>query len=416
MTGKIVSSMITAILSILASTNSYAYDWSTDLNVYRENLEKNHIDLYHHLSKEEFDQRLETLKKNASNFTNFQVTVELMRLTHDIGGGMGDGHTAIPLWNSELHRFPIEVINFNGDIRIVGADEKYAGLIGRKILSINDTPVERIIAEVSAITPFTENKFSGLTRTSSYMMIAEILNAMGITETITHANFTLQKDDNTISTIEIKTDLEKNINQSTYQKIGPNLPPKSEQDTAGLDSLWFSVLPDKNAVYIKFAKYPSFEQMNSFTQNLLEKISKTKTRNLIVDMRDNYGGDLFIGLILASYLNTIDMIDWKKGVFVLTNRKTFSAAAVNTAQYRQLLNATIVGEPTGGNPNGPQDMGSFTLPSSGLLVTYSKRFFRLQDKNSAGITPDIEIITTWPDYIAGNDKTLETVYKIIADH
>lgn len=411
-----MSSMITAILSILVGTNAYAYDWSTDLDVYRESLEKNHIDLYHHLNKEEFDQRFDTLKKNASNLTDFQVTVELMRLTHDIGGGIGDGHTAVPLWNSELHRFPIEVINFNGDIRIVGAVEKYVNLLGQKILSINDTPMERIIAEVSAITPFTENKFSGLTRTSSYMMIAEILNALGITETIGDASFTLQKDDNTISTIEIKADLEKNIEQSAYQKMSLKLSQKSDQDTAGLDSLWFSFLPDKNAVYIKFVKYPSFEQMNNFAQNLLEKISKTETRNLIIDMRDNYGGDLFIGLVLASYLNTIDMIDWKKGVFVLTNRKTFSAAAVNTAQYRQLLNATIVGEPTGGNPNGPQDMGSFTLPSSGLLVTYSKRFFRLQDKNSTGIIPDIEVITTWSDYKAGLDKALETVYKVIADH
>ena len=416
MTGKIVLSMVTAILSIVANANAYAYDWSKDLDVYRETLEEHHIDLYHHLSKETFGQRLQSLKMNAATLTDFQVIVELMRLTHDIGGGMGDGHTAVPLWNSELHRFPIEVVNFNGDIRIVSAEEKYAGLIGRKILSINDTPIERIIADVSAITPFTENKFSGLARTSSYMMISDILKALGITESIDHANFTLQKDGNTISTIEIKTDLKKNIDQSAYHKMSLKLPPKSDQDTIGLDSLWFSFLPDKNAVYIKFVKYPSFEQMNSFAQNLFDKISKTKTRNLIIDMRDNYGGDLFIGMVLASYLNTIDMIDWNKGVFVLINRKTFSAAAVNTAQYRQLLNATIVGEPTGGNPNGPQDMGSFTLPSSGLLVTYSKRIFRLQDKNSAGITPDIEVMTTWPDYKAGLDKALETVYKIIADH
>lgn len=85
---------------------------------------------------------------------------------------------------------------------------------------------------------------------------------------------------------------------------------------------------------------------------------------MVIDFRGNGGGDFFVGLTLAYYLNLADSIDWRSGVYVLTDKYTFSAGVSNAAQYRQILNARIVGEPTGGNPVGYQDMGSFILPNS----------------------------------------------------
>lgn len=100
-------------------------------------------------------------------------------------------------------------------------------------------------------------------------------------------------------------------------------------------------------------------------------------------------------MTLAYYLNLADSIDWRSGVYVLTDKYTFSAGVSNAAQYRQILNARIVGEPTGGNPVGYQDMGSFILPNSELTVTYSKRLFRFQDTATQGIRPDVLIEYDW---------------------
>ena len=84
---------------------------------------------------------------------------------------------------------------------------------------------------------------------------------------------------------------------------------------------------------------------------------------------------------------------------------------VNALQFREQLNAKIVGEPTGANPNGYQDLGQFNLPNSKLLFTFTKRLFRLQDINSEGVQPDVLIIQKWENFKNGIDEVLNWVLK-----
>ena len=126
-------------------------------------------------------------------------------------------------------------------------------------------------------------------------------------------------------------------------------------------------------------------------------------------MRNNGGGDLYVGVVLAYALNLADSIDWKNGVFVLTSDKTFSAGTSNAALFKQLLNAKLVGQPTGSNPTGYQDMDSFTLPSSKLVITYSKRLFRLSDKANTALQPDIIINQKENDLF----NNIDTVLKVL---
>ena len=128
-------------------------------------------------------------------------------------------------------------------------------------------------------------------------------------------------------------------------------------------------------------------------------------------MRENGGGDLYVGVVLAYALNLADSIDWKNGVYVLTSPKTFSAATSNTALYKQLLNATVVGEPTGSNPTGYQDMDQFQLPNSKLIITYSKRKFVLSPTVTQGIQPDELLHYNWNDYKSGKDNITQWVIK-----
>jgi hypothetical protein len=74
-----------------------------------------------------------------------------------------------------------------------------------------------------------------------------------------------------------------------------------------------------------------------------------------------------------------------------------------------------VGEPTGGNPVGYQDMDSFTLPNSGWRITYSKRNYRFQDAFSPGIQPDTPVEGDWESYRNGTDKPLVWVMQDIAN-
>ncbi|MBE8718505.1 hypothetical protein C4F51_15070 [Cellvibrio sp. KB43] len=146
--------------------------------------------------------------------------------------------------------------------------------------------------------------------------------------------------------------------------------------------------------------------MESFADDLLKFINNNHSENLIIDLRDNHGGDFFVGLRLAQRLVLADSINWKSGVYVLINNVTFSAAMSNAAQFQQLLNAKLVGEPTGARPSGYQDMGSFTLPNSQLELTWSKRLYRFNDSQKDALYPDVTIKLSINDYINRKDPQL----------
>lgn len=153
--------------------------------------------------------------------------------------------------------------------------------------------------------------------------------------------------------------------------------------------------------------------MKKFGEEILTHINENGITQLIIDLRNNGGGDFFVGTWLAYYLNLANTINWSEGVFLLTDKVTFSAGTVSAVQFKQILNAKVIGEPTGSNPTGYQDMDSFKLPNSGLTITYSKRNFRFQDSITEGLQPDILIPYNWHSYSNGQDNMLEWVIQSI---
>lgn len=148
-------------------------------------------------------------------------------------------------------------------------------------------------------------------------------------------------------------------------------------------------------------------------EEIVGYIFQNNIHELVIDLRNNGGGDLYAGLVLANALNLADPVDWKSGVYVLADKVTFSAATSNTALFRELLNAKIVGEPTGSNPTGFQDMDTFELPNSKLVICYSKRLFRIQEEFSEGVQPDIPLQYEWKSFSRGEDNMLQWVIEKI---
>lgn len=389
--------------------------WITDIDFYHKTLEDSHIDLYHLISKEEFILEIQKIKEQLPQLNHFQVILELMKLTHKIGGGKGDGHTAIPLWPMKLHRYPITLFDFGDVLRIIKVKKEYDHLLGKKLIRIDGMPISEIYKKVSKLTPFTENRQSSMDKTCNSLIISEILFGLDIVKQKDKATFTFADDAGNYESIILEALTKEENEESEYKEIVFQYPNLTRPESYKTKKLWYTSLRDSLTVYVNFKGYPNEVEMNSFAEDLLENIKKHNLQNVIIDLRDNYGGNFFIGLILARRLNGADCIDWKSGVYVLTNRETYSAAMVNALQFRQLLNAKIVGEPTGANPNGYQDLGQFNLPNSNLIITYTKRLFRLQEVNTEGVQPDILIIPKWEKHEKGVDEVLEWVIKDIEE-
>lgn len=404
---------ITAVSIALLLNVNFSYgltaketaQWKKDIDIYAEKISGFHIDPFHSLPEEDFHNHINNLKQSLPQKSEEEVLVELMRLTHSIS----DGHTSFPLWGRELNSLPFSVKIFHGNAYIVKTTAQYKSLLGAKLISINHVLSETIMESMREITPFTENQYSSAVRVAEYMTKAEVLKGLGFLPKIETVPIEFEVAGKR-KVLQLEPAKNLKIDQS-YSVTADSFFPIVKQIN---DDLWFGSLEGSKTIYLRFHRYTSIKNMESFADDLLSFINKNQSENLIIDLRDNYGGDFFVGLRLAQRLVLADSIDWKSGVYVLINNITFSAAMSNAAQFQQLLNAKLVGEPTGARPSGYQDMGSFTLPNSKLDVTWSKRLYRFNDNQKNALYPDVNVPFTIQDYLDRKDPQLLWIMNDIA--
>jgi hypothetical protein len=378
--------------------------WKDDLEFYSQNMSKKHIDLYHTISEHEFRTGLIQLNNKLSTLTKNQLFVELMKLTHNIG----DGHTSFPLWGANLKSFPIQLTMLKGKLYVIKTTDVFKHLLGAKLEKINGIDIEKIYLLFSQITPFSENKYSTQVRVAQYITKAELLNGFGIIDDTLQARFTFKIGE---KILEQQFAPQNSNEYSTHLEYQMNSLFSIEEELN--ENLWFGSLNNKKVVYLKFRRYTSISNMESLGEDLLSFINKNKSEKLILDLRDNYGGDFFVGLKLAQLLVLADSIDWKSGVYVLINNATFSAAMSNAAQFSQLLNAKLIGAPTGAKPSGYQYMVLFFLPNANLELTYSKRLYHFTGDNNDALYPDVHVEVSIDDYISKNDPQLKWILNDI---
>ena len=110
---------------------------------------------------------------------------------------------------------------------------------------------------------------------------------------------------------------------------------------------------------------------------------------------------------------------YTNSVVILINGSTFSAGELTTEILKQLPNVTAVGDTTGGgggasNSSGAA-IGDYKLPSRKLINIPTGYFERYNGQliEWHGVPPDIRIVQTEADILAGIDKQLEYAIEIL---
>lgn len=211
----------------------------------------------------------------------------------------------------------------------------------------------------------------------------------------------------------------------------------------GLEVGEFKVL-DKNIGYLALNTFNS-DQVVPFFESHFEDISKTN--GLIIDLRNNGGGNGSFGFeilgqlvekpfmqpksIYRSYSPTgrawgsplevkEEAYDWKpykgrffsKPIVLLIGPSTYSAAEDFTVAFRQANRGLIMGETTGGSTGQPY---FFRLPGGGYGWVCTKRdlFIDGTEFVGRGIRPDVEIKRSLADLRKGKDNVVEEARKQI---
>jgi hypothetical protein len=101
--------------------------------------------------------------------------------------------------------------------------------------------------------------------------------------------------------------------------------------------------------------------------------------------------------VLIPKLKRIKNLQGKGKIFVFTGPATFSVAMTNSIDFRNRLNASLVGE-----PNQYQEKGKgFILPHSGYQVFYSIKYYQFQKEDTPGVLPDVYKTKSWQNYLNG---------------
>ncbi|WP_167615891.1 S41 family peptidase [Maribellus sediminis] len=404
-TGIVIFTLL--ILSVNTKAQELSDEaWREDLKSYQTGLEDKHIDLYNKISKAEFEKALAKIEASTGTETDLGIILDLMRLTRKIG----DGHTAVSARNLGFHHYPFEVKNFEGDWRLVKVAKEHSNLLGLKLVGVENKNIDSVIKKLGEVVQFVENEQSLIVRTAENITSAELLYALKISKEKTQASFTFSDDSGNKTSVKLTALTQQEYYEETaFTALSVEVPQIAKPKKAGEANFWYAPILGTKALYIHFESYPAFEEMMKIGEALVGYISENSIRQLVIDLRNNGGGDLYTGLVLAYALNLADPVDWKNGVYVLADKVTFSAATSNTALFRELLNAKIVGEPTGSNPTGYQDMDTFELPNSKLVICYSKRLFQVQEIPTSGVQPEILLKYEWESFSKGKDNMLKWV-------
>lgn len=198
-----------------------------------------------------------------------------------------------------------------------------------------------------------------------------------------------------------------------------------------VDNFTFGVINED----IGYVHYSDFSKGRSFSE-VITFMQEQEVKELIIDIRDNGGGDPQIAQSFVGFFTQDQPIlgfmfhkngpgenDYTPGIAlrpipqnqfldvpvkVLINRNSFSASSYFAGMVSHLDNFTIVGQITGG---GGGAAPAYELPN-GWVLGVSNNFFldAFEQHIESGVAPDIEVINAEEDLLMGRDRMLEACF------
>lgn len=386
--------------------------WREDLQYLARELAKRHKNLYHSVSKEKFDEMVSKLDAEIPALQDYQIVVRLLEITAKVG----DGHTTVvlPDWFTIL---PFRLYWFGDELRVTHAAESYKETLGARIVKIGDTSVkeatERLMATVLSVEE-SKNKWYVLSNSAILLTRPEILQTVGITRTIERVPVTFETDAGKQFTLEIAP-IKPQVDASSGAirlALSPAVkePPLYQQKPT--EGFWYVYLPDSQTVYVSFRRYPKCSLLGGCEEfdNVMKLVDEKKATRLVFDLRGNSGGDSStVRRSLIPLIQKRAAINQKGRLFVISGRRTFSAALWNAIDFKKQTNAIIVGEPPGEQPNSYSENDEMKLPNSNITISYSTKYYKFLDEDVPAFMPDKLISPDWETYKAGRDPVMEWI-------
>jgi hypothetical protein len=392
--------------------------WREDLAFLRKEMPAHHANLFHDMSPPQFDSALNSIDARLPTLARHQVIVELQKLDAMVG----DGHSNVGPWRDSViafHTLPIALYWFEEGIIVRAADSAHANLLGARLLMINGRPIDSVIARIRPLISH-DNEMGIRAFVPFFIVMPEILQATGIVSNTSAIPFTFEsggkRRTGTLGPAGLFPMLTGDADRSWMPRAGwidaRDRAPTPLWLSDPTNIYWYKYLPDGRALYcqINTIQQKSTDSLSAFIARAIAAADSAGADKFVLDLRLNGGGNgdfnkqIMLPLIKSRY-------DTPGHLYVLTGRRTWSAAQMLVTELMKYTTAIFVGEPTASHGNHFGDSYRIVMPNSRVTVRVSTLWHQYLDPRDKRlmIDPEIQAPLTFADYLAGRDAALLAV-------
>src|SRR5262245_42346538 len=225
--------------------------WQEDLKYFARELPKRHKNLFHAMSREQFEKAVSDLQSAIPSLSSHQIVVKM----HQIAAQVGDGHTGVHLPRA-FRRYPIGLYWFGNDLRVIATTKEYEGALGTRLVKIGDLSIDDVRARITTCFPSAqnENQWYVLNTSTAFIVMAEVLQALGIVASVESAPFTFENDSGQQFTLELASHAQDGTLAARLIMAAPSEPLTRQRRG---EKFWFTYLPESKTVYVSFRGYDS---------------------------------------------------------------------------------------------------------------------------------------------------------------
>jgi hypothetical protein len=363
-----------------------------------------------------FSDAIEEMNKTSVKSDPFKLMLATLKALESLGKGhtvISDMYRPAGVGGTPMLAVPLTYYAFPEGLFITAAEAPFERLVGARVVKIGVADAELALRRMASLVPG-DNRFTGLWLGPNYLRYTQLLHAAGYSAKSDQIELVIEK----AGKIENVT-----IPAAPWRPSQELVSPPGAVGQAPLylrdpeSCYWFTAVPELQSYWLQYncVEDRPEKPINQFVEELRREIRRAGAKNLIIDVRRNDGGNTYsyTGLLRAVIEHSVQP---ENKVFLITGRRTYSAAQNFATEVERLADAIIVGEPSGGRP-GQQagDAARYRLPGSGMglgLPTTTWSLASAEDTRQ-WITPDIPVTLTAADFLANRDPAFRVLEDLL---
>jgi len=408
--------------------------WLEDLEFVVSKLESNHPRLFYKTDKTKFDSVVsESRREIAQSKSDLECYFAIRKITAVIE----DGHTGLlddGIFNLLDLRFPLRVAEFTDGVYITIIMKKYEMFLGSRLRAINGKPIENILATTEKVVG-ADNVFGRRYWALNGITFARVLYGLKLIDNPDHMDLELitesgERANLTVYSIYDNSHIDYGWSQplqvgptkgeyiSPFDRLGEKRPLYSKNQGQRIKFYWFEHLVKEKTLYFQFNQImnqPNHEEsFAQFSARMWDYVDQNagNISKFIIDLRYNNGGN---GLLIIPFLNQLikrDFINKEGSLYVISGKKTYSAASIFMYELAVHTRALFVGEPDAcGADLFSDSRPAGNLPNSGFPLWIASLQFtnRWPISNSEYFIPDFPAAFSSHDYFNGVDPAVDLI-------